>query len=43
MPDDGVDLEGEPGGPTQVERERPEAEPILGCSCGDDYQVIDLG
>jgi hypothetical protein len=37
----GLDLNG--GDPrVAVEREKPQAEPMLGCSCGDDYQVIDL-
>jgi hypothetical protein len=39
----GLDLNG--GDPNvEVGREKPRAEPSLGCSCGDgDYQVIDLG
>lgn len=39
----GLDLDSE-GERVTVEREKPEQEPMLGCSCGDDgYEVIDLG
>ena len=40
----GLSLEGADAPRVEVERERPAAEPCLGCSGGDDgYEVIDLG
>jgi hypothetical protein len=39
----GLDLEGGAAPRIVVERERPQAEPMLGCSGGDGYEVIDLG
>jgi hypothetical protein len=34
---------GEPNERVEIEREAPQQEPCLGCSGGNDYQVIDLG
>jgi hypothetical protein len=40
----GLNLDGDAGSHVEIEREAPQSEPALGCSCGDGgYEVIDLG
>jgi hypothetical protein len=39
----GLDLDGGDAPRVEIDRERPAAEPSLGCSGGDGYEVIDLG